>query len=147
MIDQIRLALSHQERHHGFYCQLRALYKSKNMSFVWLRHGIEPQTSRYVARIRRRTSATWPVPKPVERVGWLNPGRIDSLPCALLIVEQARRELETIRRKTSRPINVNFFCHRAARALPARLDLEERTRTTSVWERQTRHGSTLSFRT
>jgi len=35
-------------------------------------------------------------------------------------VEQARRELETIRRKTSRPINVNFFCHQQARADPAR---------------------------
>ena len=74
-------------------------------------------------------------------------GGLVSLACPLLSVEQARQELETIRRKTLRPINVNFFCHRAARALPARLDLEERTRTTSVWERQTRHGSTLSFRT
>jgi len=38
-------------------------------------------------------------------------GGLGSLACALLSVEQARRELETIRRKTSRPINVNFFCH------------------------------------
>jgi nitronate monooxygenase len=38
-------------------------------------------------------------------------GGLGSLPCALLSVEQARSELETIRQKTSRPINVNFFCH------------------------------------
>ena len=38
-------------------------------------------------------------------------GGLGSLACALLSVEQARNELETIRRKTSRPINANFFCH------------------------------------
>ena len=47
-------------------------------------------------------------------------GGLGSLACALLSVEQARRELETIRRKTSRPINVNFFCHRQPRYDPAR---------------------------
>src|SRR5215472_11869828 len=47
-------------------------------------------------------------------------GGLGSLACALLSVEQARRELETIRRKTSRPINVNFFCHQQPRAYPAR---------------------------
>src|SRR6516165_10176068 len=38
-------------------------------------------------------------------------GGLGSLACALLSVEQARKELETIRRSTSRPINANFFCH------------------------------------
>jgi nitronate monooxygenase len=38
-------------------------------------------------------------------------GGLGSLPCALLTPEQARGELQAIRRKTSRPINVNFFCH------------------------------------
>jgi len=47
-------------------------------------------------------------------------GGLGSLACALLSVEQARRELETIRRKTSRPINVNFFCHQQPRSEPAR---------------------------
>ena len=42
-------------------------------------------------------------------------GGLGSLACALLSVEQARRELETIRRKTSRPINANFFCHQPPR--------------------------------
>jgi NAD(P)H-dependent flavin oxidoreductase YrpB (nitropropane dioxygenase family) len=38
-------------------------------------------------------------------------GGLGSLPCALLSFEQARGELEVIRRKPSRPINVNFFWH------------------------------------
>ncbi len=46
-------------------------------------------------------------------------GGLGSLPCALLSLEQARRELETIRRKTSRPINANFFCHQPPRDDPA----------------------------
>ena len=47
-------------------------------------------------------------------------GGLGSLACALLSVEQARRELETIRQKTSRPINVNFFCHQQPRGDAAR---------------------------
>jgi nitronate monooxygenase len=47
-------------------------------------------------------------------------GGLGSLACGLLSVEQARRELETIRRRTSRPINLNFFCHQAPREDPAR---------------------------
>src|SRR5215468_6418287 len=42
-------------------------------------------------------------------------GGLGSLACALLSVENARKELETIRRKTSRPINANFFCHQSPR--------------------------------
>jgi nitronate monooxygenase len=38
-------------------------------------------------------------------------GGLGSLACALLSVENARKELEIIRQKTSRPINANFFCH------------------------------------
>src|SRR5262245_59836244 len=47
-------------------------------------------------------------------------GGLGSLACALLSVEQARRELEIIRRRTSRPINVNFFCHQHPRGDEAR---------------------------
>jgi nitronate monooxygenase len=47
-------------------------------------------------------------------------GGLGSLPCALLNVEQARSELESIRRRTSRPINVNFFCHKPPRVNPDR---------------------------
>jgi nitronate monooxygenase len=39
-------------------------------------------------------------------------GGLGSLPCATLSADQFRTELETIRKQTSRPINVNFFCHR-----------------------------------
>jgi nitronate monooxygenase len=38
-------------------------------------------------------------------------GGLGSLACALLSVENARKELGIIRQKTSRPINANFFCH------------------------------------
>src|SRR5215468_11851832 len=38
-------------------------------------------------------------------------GGLGSLACALMSVDQVRKEVETIRRRTSRPINANFFCH------------------------------------
>jgi nitronate monooxygenase len=41
-----------------------------------------------------------------------NAGGLGSLPCAMLDVETIRRELATIRAQTTRPVNVNFFCHR-----------------------------------
>src|SRR6201987_1721821 len=46
-------------------------------------------------------------------------GGLGSLPCALLSVEQARSELETIRQQTTRPITVNFFCYQPPRDDPA----------------------------
>ena len=46
-------------------------------------------------------------------------GGLGSLPCALLSAEELRGELGFIRARTSRPINVNFFCHR-----PPAADLE-----------------------
>jgi len=36
---------------------------------------------------------------------------LGSLPCAMLGPDALRRELSTIRARTSRPFNVNFFCH------------------------------------
>ena len=38
-------------------------------------------------------------------------GALGSLPCAVLSVEDMRRELAAIRARTSKPINVNFFVH------------------------------------
>ncbi|EWY37213.1 2-nitropropane dioxygenase [Skermanella stibiiresistens SB22] len=38
-------------------------------------------------------------------------GGLGSLPCAMLTPKQAREVLDQIRQATSRPINVNFFCH------------------------------------
>jgi len=40
-----------------------------------------------------------------------NVGGLGSLPAALLDAERLRQELDAIRRATTRPYNVNFFCH------------------------------------
>jgi nitronate monooxygenase len=47
-------------------------------------------------------------------------GGLGSLPCAMFSPEQVRTELGIIRQRTSRPINVNFFCHQPPKADPAR---------------------------
>jgi nitronate monooxygenase len=39
-------------------------------------------------------------------------GGLGSLPAALLSVDTLRTELGVIRQRTSKPVNVNFFCHR-----------------------------------
>jgi nitronate monooxygenase len=40
-----------------------------------------------------------------------NAGALGSLPCALLTAESMRSELDLIKAQTSKPFNVNFFCH------------------------------------
>ena len=40
-----------------------------------------------------------------------NAGGLGSLPCAMLSPDAMRQELAAIRAQTSRPYNVNFFCH------------------------------------
>ncbi len=40
-----------------------------------------------------------------------NAGGLGSLPCAMLSVDAMRKELALIKAGTSRPYNVNFFCH------------------------------------
>ena len=47
-------------------------------------------------------------------------GGLGSLPCAMLNPEQMRNELGVIRQRTSRPINLNFFCHQPPQNDPAR---------------------------
>jgi nitronate monooxygenase len=47
-------------------------------------------------------------------------GGLGSLPCAMLSVDQVREEMRKIRERTARPINLNFFCHRAPQADAAR---------------------------
>ncbi|PWB36204.1 2-nitropropane dioxygenase [Pseudomonas sp. NDM] len=42
-----------------------------------------------------------------------NAGGLGSMPAAMLSIEQLREELKTIRQHTSKPFNVNFFCHQA----------------------------------
>src|SRR6185295_14325614 len=44
-----------------------------------------------------------------------NAGGLGSLPCAMLSPETMRRELAAIAARTTKPYNVNFFCHAAAR--------------------------------
>ncbi len=40
-----------------------------------------------------------------------NAGGLGSLPCAMLDVDAIRKELTAIRAQTTKPFNVNFFCH------------------------------------
>jgi nitronate monooxygenase len=40
-----------------------------------------------------------------------NAGGLGSLPCAMLSVDAMRKELSAIKAKTTKPFNVNFFCH------------------------------------
>ena len=40
-----------------------------------------------------------------------NGGGLGSLPCAMLTIDAMRKELTMISAQTSRPFNVNFFCH------------------------------------
>jgi nitronate monooxygenase len=49
-----------------------------------------------------------------------NAGGLGSLPCALLTPASMRNELERIRAQTSKPYNVNFFCHTPPAADAAR---------------------------
>src|SRR5688572_2788299 len=54
-------------------------------------------------------------------------GGLGSLPAAMLSPEQLAAEITAIRAATSRPVNVNFFCHRQPDPDPA-LDEEWRAR-------------------
>ncbi|NEU94564.1 NAD(P)H-dependent flavin oxidoreductase [Bradyrhizobium uaiense] len=47
-------------------------------------------------------------------------GGLGSLPCAMLSAEKAREQVNIIRRRVSSPVNLNFFCHKAVDADPAR---------------------------
>jgi nitronate monooxygenase len=38
-------------------------------------------------------------------------GALGSLPCAMLNAEQAREQMSRIRANTTKPVNINFFCH------------------------------------
>ena len=49
-------------------------------------------------------------------------GGLGSLPCAMLGVDGVRREVEAIRSATSKPFNLNFFCHRPIAVEPTVTD-------------------------
>ncbi|MBR1197505.1 nitronate monooxygenase [Bradyrhizobium sp. AUGA SZCCT0240] len=47
-------------------------------------------------------------------------GALGSLPCAMITAEKAREQINIMRQRVSAPINLNFFCHTAVTADPAR---------------------------
>src|SRR5881227_1392584 len=47
-------------------------------------------------------------------------GALGSLPCAMIPVEKAREQINIVRQRVTAPINLNFFCHTAVAADPAR---------------------------
>lgn len=51
-----------------------------------------------------------------------NAGGLGSLPCAAISLEVMRQELTAIRAQTSKPFNVNFFCHTAPTNDPIRAE-------------------------
>ncbi|HWI77669.1 MAG TPA: nitronate monooxygenase [Ramlibacter sp.] len=49
-----------------------------------------------------------------------NAGGLGSLPCAMLGPDAMRKELAALREQTTKPYNVNFFCHTQPQPNPAR---------------------------
>ncbi|VIO75632.1 Putative monooxygenase [Bradyrhizobium ivorense] len=47
-------------------------------------------------------------------------GGLASLPCAMLSAEKAREQVNIVRQRVTAPVNLNFFCHKAVDADPAR---------------------------
>ena len=47
-------------------------------------------------------------------------GALGSLPCAMISAEKAREQVNIIRQRVSAPVNMNFFCHKAAYPDPKR---------------------------
>jgi nitronate monooxygenase len=47
-------------------------------------------------------------------------GGLASLPCAMISAEKAREQVNIFRQRVRAPINLNFFCHKAVDADPAR---------------------------
>jgi nitronate monooxygenase len=50
-------------------------------------------------------------------------GGLPSVPCATISPEKAREQIKIVRQRVSSPINLNFFCHKAVGADPAREQL------------------------
>lgn len=53
-------------------------------------------------------------------IGAAQGGALASLPCAMLAAEKIREQIGIFRRRLSAPVNMNFFCHTAVDADPAR---------------------------
>ena len=59
-------------------------------------------------------------------------GGLGSLPYAMLDPNKARAEIAVVRQQTSKPLNVNFFCHTPAKPNPER-DGRWKTRLSSYY--------------
>ncbi len=57
---------------------------------------------------------------PAMAIAVAEAGGLGSLACDMLSPDHMRAELDVIRRRTVKPVNVNFFCHAAAPADAAR---------------------------
>lgn len=53
-------------------------------------------------------------------IGAAQGGALASLPCAMLSAEKMREQIGIFRQRVSAPVNMNFFCHVAVEADPAR---------------------------
>ena len=49
---------------------------------------------------------------PAMAIATCEAGGLGSLPCAMLDVAAARKQIGIVRQRTSRPLNTNFFCYR-----------------------------------
>ncbi len=47
-------------------------------------------------------------------------GGVPSVPCAMISAEKAREQVKIVRQRVSAPVNLNFFCHEAVDADPAK---------------------------
>jgi nitronate monooxygenase len=47
-------------------------------------------------------------------------GGVPSVPCAMISPDKAREQVKIVRQRVSAPVNLNFFCHEAVEADPAR---------------------------
>lgn len=53
-------------------------------------------------------------------IGAAQGGALASLPCAMISVDKAREQINIVRQRVTAPVNMNFFCHTAVNADPAR---------------------------
>lgn len=53
-------------------------------------------------------------------IGAAEGGALGSLPCAMISADKAREQVNIFRQRISAPVNMNFFCHTAVDADPAR---------------------------
>ncbi|WP_441242321.1 NAD(P)H-dependent flavin oxidoreductase [Tardiphaga sp. 768_D3_N2_1] len=65
-------------------------------------------------------------------IGAAEGGALASLPCAMISPEKAREQINIVRQRVSSPVNMNYFCHTAVDADPAR-EANWRKRLTSYY--------------